>query len=58
MTNSKSDSIPINQQDLEAVRKEYIFKPPKFIVDYFESFIEDKRDMIMVYLAFNITVTG
>jgi len=49
---------PINYPDLVAVRKEYMFRPPKFISDYFEGMIEDKRDMIMVWLTFNITVMG
>lgn len=54
----QKDQKPINNYDLTAVRKEYMFRPPKFISDYFETMIEDKRDMIMVYLTFNITVMG
>jgi len=53
----KSREEPINAQDLTAIRKEYLFKPPGFIIRYFERFIQDKRDLIMVFLAFNINVT-
>jgi fatty acid desaturase len=44
-------------KDLNAARWEYFFKPPKVLDEKLQTMIVDPRDIIILYLVFNIMVT-
>jgi len=52
-----TESQPINHMDLTDIRKEYLFKLPKFIEDAITLHLVNPKDIVMIRLIFNITVT-
>jgi len=48
----------LNQQDLDAPRQEWFYKPPAILLRPWKSLLKDERDLSMIYLMFNIlTIT-
>jgi len=51
------NAVAINQKDLNPIRNEFLFTPPKIFCDWAKTRINVEADIIMVYLLFNITCT-
>jgi len=52
----KNENI-INTFDIESPRKEYLFEMPSPLLNILEPKLDDKRDVIMLHLLWNISVT-
>jgi len=57
MSTESQPSQAINYMDLTDVRKEYLFKLPNFLEDAITPHLVNPKDIIMIRLIFNITVT-
>lgn len=48
---------PINYKDLTEERREYLFKLPKPLENYFLEILNEKADIVMIHLIYNIILT-